>query len=440
MLNLSNEQRAALLEINDAIKNGDDNKFVLSGSAGTGKSTVVAEWLKTFPKKKLEKVVVTAPTNKAVKVIERMTITAGVMVECCTIHSLLGLRVTQQKNKEVIKQLGKNRIKNYDIVIIDESSMISIQLMEIISRAAGMDNIFVLFMGDPCQLPPVGEAESVVFRLKRRFHLTKLFRQGEGSRIISLCGQFRDAIESGGRCPPVVCGDVDQSNMHGVRVVDGTTLKNWVISAFTSETFNNDSDAYRYIAWRNEEVNRANRAIQLARYPGLDMPFAIGEPVVFNSPVHLLSSVFEASLDDVVHGWEEIIITNSTEGSVIKVERMQPIVAAGISIARWFLTIDVCGVHSSCTVADSQGDVDNALSLMAFDANKNGKWFDFWYLQKYFAKVRPVYATTAHLSQGSSFNGVFVNSKDIFRNQNRLEALQCGYVAISRARENVIYF
>jgi exodeoxyribonuclease-5 len=440
MINLSIEQSDALAAINEAIKTHSANSFVLSGSAGTGKSTVIAEWLKTFSKKKLEKVVVTAPTNKAVKVIERMTLTAGVAVDCCTIHSLLGLRVTQQKNKEVIKPIGRNRAKNYDVIIIDEASMISFELMEIINRSIAPLCTFVVFMGDPCQLPPIGEVESVVFRLKNRVHLTKLFRQGEGSRIINLCGQFRDAIESKSLIIPDVCSDVDRENNHGVRVVDGVTLKKWVIDAFTSESFNNDSDSYRYIAWRNAEVITVNRVIQLARYPGLATPFAEGETVVFNSPVHALSGVYDMRMDNVEHGWEEIIISNSTEATIVKIEKMTPMEIAGQRIARWFLMVDSGGIKSSCTVADDFSQVEMVLGAMALEANRTGKWFDFWYLQKYFARVRPVYASTAHLSQGSTFKGVFVNSRDIFRNTNRVEALQCGYVAISRAKENVIYF
>ena len=58
-------------------------------------------------------------------------------------------------------------LEHLGLVLIDEASMVDSQLLEITLRAAHPFQTRLVFVGDPAQLPPVGEERSPVFDLKR---------------------------------------------------------------------------------------------------------------------------------------------------------------------------------------------------------------------------------------------------------------------------------
>jgi exodeoxyribonuclease-5 len=75
----------------------------------------------------------------------------------------------------------------------------------------------------------------------------------------------------------------------------------------------------------------------------------------------------------------------------------------------------------------------NDSQTLAHDAKANGKlWKKFWDHKDLFHDVKYAYALTAHRSQGSTYENVWVDFQDILLNRNRKEAFQCLYVACSR--------
>ena len=75
--------------------------FLLSGYAGTGKTFAITYFVRKLSK---TKVALTAPTNKAVRVLEMMASEAGLSVDTKTIHALLGLAVQQNQDKQILKK------------------------------------------------------------------------------------------------------------------------------------------------------------------------------------------------------------------------------------------------------------------------------------------------------------------------------------------------
>jgi exodeoxyribonuclease-5 len=73
--------------------------------------------------------------------------------------------------------------------------------------------------------------------------------------------------------------------------------------------------------------------------------------------------------------------------------------------------------------------------LVALAKGNKFFWKYYFQLKDMFAKAEYAYSITAHKSQGSTFNKVFVIRKDINLNKNVVERNQCLYVAISRCRE-----
>lgn len=162
----------------EAIKTALRSKvFVLTGGPGTGKTTTTQGIIQILKTQKIS-FLLAAPTGRAAK---RLKETTGVN-EAKTIHRLL------EFNPEIggFQRDGSNPLEG-KVLILDECSMIDIQLMYALLKAVPK-HMHVILIGDVDQLPSVGEGnvlrdiiDSGVFPVVR---LTKIFRQAQQSRII----------------------------------------------------------------------------------------------------------------------------------------------------------------------------------------------------------------------------------------------------------------
>ena len=154
--------------------------LVLTGGPGTGKTTSIRAILAMFDQLGL-KTLLCAPTGRAAK---RMTEVTG--REAATVHRLLGAKFDEQGDRVVFTKNEKDRL-DCDAVVLDESSMVDILLMDALLRALPPDARLVM-VGDADQLPSVGPGNvfSALIRsgVVACVRLTEIFRQNEGSRII----------------------------------------------------------------------------------------------------------------------------------------------------------------------------------------------------------------------------------------------------------------
>jgi exodeoxyribonuclease-5 len=451
-LTLNEGQKAAIDSMIDFVAKKEKDFFCLIGSAGTGKTTTIQQLLDKLPEKKI---CFTAPTNKAVRVLKKMAVEKGLNVQCLTIFSLLGLSVTVMGDKEVIKSGGKSSLDKFDIVVIDEMSMINSELLTYIHRAVNMatGGTQVIMMGDAAQLPPVGEILSPTFAISNKAHLTKVMRQKSENPILGLCTDIRHAIEDGATVPPAIEPATNEAGTIGVHVMSGAMFQEWMPSAFSNENFDQNYDRFRVVAWRNKTIDFYNAQIQAIRYPNLELPFAIGEPVVFSSPLHRISTYLtHTAATRLPNDWDEILLSTESEGIIENIERLERFIFAPtpeqepftpFEIERYAITCKMLGSDEpaiTCTITD-KAQLAKLLSFVSARIKESANsftWFTFWMLKKYFSDVRPAYAMTCHKSQGSTFENVFVDAKDILTNPNKDEALRCLYVAVSRASHNIV--
>jgi len=152
--------------------------LILTGGPGTGKTTTVRGIVALFQKMGLE-IMLAAPTGRAAK---RMSELTG--MEAQTIHRLLGMT---WKEGSVAFQKTEQEPLEADAVIVDEMSMVDVQLFSALLRALRPGTRLVL-VGDADQLPSVGAGN--VFSDLIRSHrietvfLREVFRQAERSAII----------------------------------------------------------------------------------------------------------------------------------------------------------------------------------------------------------------------------------------------------------------
>ena len=169
-----------VLAVAEAVNSG---LLIITGGPGTGKTTTINTILRYFESEEME-ILLAAPTGRAAK---RMTEATG--YEARTIHRLLELTGVPGDERDLGMHFERNEENplDADAVIIDETSMVDIHLMQSLLKAINPGTRLIL-VGDVNQLPSVGPGnvlrdmiDSGCFNVVM---LTKIFRQATQSDIV----------------------------------------------------------------------------------------------------------------------------------------------------------------------------------------------------------------------------------------------------------------
>lgn len=151
---------------------------VITGGPGTGKTTIIKCVLQIY--NNMNKTVkLLAPTGRAAKRLSESTDT-----EASTIHRALEVDFTNQN----LFYYNNNNKLPYDVVVIDEVSMVDVQLFYYLIRAL-KKGVNIVLVGDKDQLPSVGAGNVLSDILQSEVintvQLTQIYRQSENSLIIT---------------------------------------------------------------------------------------------------------------------------------------------------------------------------------------------------------------------------------------------------------------
>ena len=231
-ITLSPQQQQILDSLMAFVRQDEKRVFILKGYAGTGKTTLMRFFIKEL--KKLELAFrLLAPTGRAAKVLSNI---CG--IEASTIHSMiytfsdLNQDLSDTRDTELTVDSTGQIYLNFEAVtldtaanaptiyIVDEASMVADQeennitqakfgsgklLTELLAFDSRHESKFV-FVGDPCQLPPIHEVQSPAlianyfwqhFRIAAEERsLTQIFRQSDDSTLIPASQRIRKLCES----------------------------------------------------------------------------------------------------------------------------------------------------------------------------------------------------------------------------------------------------
>ncbi|MBQ8806936.1 MAG: AAA family ATPase [Bacteroidaceae bacterium] len=284
---LTTQQNKVLDQI-QTFMSSDASIFILRGYAGTGKTTmvkVIAEYIS-----QRRNVQLMAPTGRAARVLTQKAGIKGEL-EATTIHKAIYTKacIVLKKANDIAESefkfvfpVYKNEHGGNIVAIVDEASMVCSRKIEHELYIFGTDNLLedlleyvrpsfggkVIFVGDPAQLPPVGEPISNALRadyFKERglkvveAELTEVLRQKGDSVILKNAMMIRDILEKEKRNYLVF----EEKENDVETVPSGEFLNKYLEYRQQSGTHNSV-----VICYSNKAASRYNRDIRTYLYGG----------------------------------------------------------------------------------------------------------------------------------------------------------------------------
>jgi ATP-dependent exoDNAse (exonuclease V) alpha subunit len=451
-IELNEGQKTAYLKMAEFVNNScDGTMFLLEGYAGTGKTFLISKLLEyIFKQHPFWNVAVTAPTNKAVKVLQRASlIKNSSRIQYSTIHKLLGL-------KEMITDTGLQLfqndnfdqvdIKDYELVIVDEVSMLNDDLFLELDKYN--KDVMIIFLGDPAQIPPVNKVDCIPFlpEERKKFKiemslLTEIMRQKIDNPIIEHSFIIRNDLNKHDHEIP----RVTNLNEKGSGIVYFNTSEESGREAFlkelndhfTSPMFSQSSDYAKLVAWRNKTISEMNVIIRKMIFKDkIDMSLGIlpkimvGEKLIANKPI----------IDDK----KNILFTTNDEFEVVSYTGGHD----SNNKCNYYLakvsSSDITGRTGIAYIKILHEDSEEVFKLkadhlkkIAVKSKSKFEWKMYYNFLRTFADVGYNYAITAHKSQGSSYTNVFILEDDINRNPNIVERNRIKYTACTRPTDKL---
>lgn len=407
------------------------NRLVITGKAGTGKTTLVKFLLKELKRREIDNVrkynksICSAPTNKAVKVL-KSKMTEGINENYFqTTHSALKLKrhiniktgSVTFKPEKIYK--GNYPLKNVSILIIDEASMLNSKLLHYIEESAL--SIKVIFIGDEAQIPPVGESHSPVFYSDYpTVELTEIIRQAEGNPIIELSRNL---------------------NLIKSKVENRTSIGGYI---FTENLFKviktlarvNGTDELKYLAWTNREVDFINNQVRNFIY-GSPSKIEIGESLIFNSPYGDYFTNEEIKVKKIEVSEKKYLVYKvlNPEYNTSNLEAPRELIKY-VLLKTYQINDSVYVLHE-----DSEMIYKEVVKHIKEMIGKNLLfWNSYYNFIESFADIKYNHAITVHKSQGSTYHQVIINVRDINFNKDKEEREKLLYTAITRAENLVVLY
>ena len=420
--------------------------FLLKGYAGTGKTTLIASWLKPLQKQGY-KVVLMAPTGRAAKVMSTYA-----MTKANTIHKRIYF-AQQNKQGGIQFTLQKNKFRKA-IFIVDEASMIGDEqssaqlfqngslLQDLITYVQQGDRCKLVFVGDTAQLPPVKQELSPALNqnyLSMHFsadvtevELSEVLRQDALSGILHNATNLRNLMHdsSADHFQFLIRDKVDITHLQDGFDIQGALEDGYREVGRTETTI---------IVRSNKRANLYNRQIR-TQIMSLENDIAVGDLLLV-----VKNNYFWLAPDS-----QAGFIANGDVIEVLRILSFQELY--GFRFAR---------VHVQLVDYPDQDPFDTVLILDALDAEGHALTYeqsnelyskvrqDYSHLPKYkqypevkknpffnALQVKFAYALTCHKAQGGQWKRVFIE-KPYLPDGPSVDYYRWLYTAITRASEQL---
>lgn len=456
------EQQSAIVNAVSFLKTNTDptQYYVIEGKAGTGKTTIAKEILKEFED---EQIYVAAVSHKAKGVIKSSFGDDTRGKKFFSIAGLLGMKGINDNDTQTTKFQVGLKVPLLDnppaLLVIDEASMITEDVLKkIININSSLSRPFqMLFLGDIGQIQPIRDEQSEFYRTHKDLlnkksdifnskHKSKLItrvRQGEANPILPYADYF---WENSQKENPEL--NPTQHIVRNNQITDKGSLLfsnsegevlNSVIKAVKNAVEKGLTNHVKIVTYHVNEKTELNQKIHEALF-GKDSDYSKGDMLILNSPYDLpdVNATMENSSEIQIKSIQDedtdefgvhtlYLETNGTAYTRTGNEQKDCVIQV---VSRNDIGLYNQKLQELASYAKRQ--TNRALKKQA--------WGDFWEYKGRYADVDFGYAITAHKSQGSTYDIVVVDEKDIMgttatSNQEKSELI---YTALTRPRKTAI--
>jgi len=455
--------------------------IVITGPAGHGKSHVCGQIVESVAKPH-SKILVCALAHEALGVAknflgnfkyEYSAETIAAALQCRPVTDEHGVTDFVPVPKYIYSKKGKRTLVKpplalADYIIIDECSQVSHRQLMIIEKIRKPNSI-IIFVGDICQLPPIerknGELFSPVFKLKT-FKLLYPYRYG--GEISEIGELFRTEIYKGldgKEFDPLIWKQLENQKLKHLRI----TYDKYQFAEEMIEEFKKNPLGCKFISYTQYSYKEAGRYIRSKLNPQ-PFHFEPGDFVVSKTNYYEnnILKLNNGELGEIrgkrkmrfaivwitnlkgVWQFQDMAVKYSSKANLrllysetinidvskIKIEELE-YWCHDIN-DKTFIPTSVVDNKRFKEIINYLSDHDSLHALSPYER--------FWdaknALIEFFCEIQYTYGGTSHTSQGKSYDYVFPSFKDIFSVKNQhtsqLERLQSSYVAVTRARNNIL--
>jgi hypothetical protein len=506
-IKFTKDQKKGIINIFKFLADDKEKIYGLYGYAGTGKTTTIIEIIIFLIKNKfINKIAFTAPTNKAVNVmkikfkhyikelhklfcdrdIDDFDIMLndlnhnGIVIDFITIHKLLKYEMDYDSEGNVIfvKTSNQTDIMKYEIIVIDECSMISEEIIKTIFTLIKKHNTKIIFCGDPAQLPPVSEKESKIFTKDINTITLKKVMRNKLKHVVDVWTIIRlwitDKI-----IPNLNNKVIKDDTINNIIGVYAYTLKiNWFDKCLTY--FEESKHDNIILVWTNAQANEYNRLVRETLFGKSIDKYVINDIIMLNEFYGTLNDKLYTSeqlriikvetikkqikklgyslsknilkmeqgkqmntkyiecIDNInfylINDWKcwKMYVKKTTEQKILE-EPPIIFVLFDEEIGRWNKLITMCqNLIKKMKIQMIMKNKVNATKIETIIIKPLWQIIHTTIINTV-ANISYGYAITCHKAQGSNYYNVYVDGHDILKNKNIEEAKKCLYTAVTRS-------
>ena len=451
-------------QVFDAIKafvDSDASVFILKGYAGTGKTTmvrVIADYLSQS-----RAVHLMAPTGRAARVLSAktgrpaVTIHKAIYEKACVVSK--NVKDVAESEFKFVFPVRKNECDGNIVAIVDEASMVCSRKIEHELFVFGTDNLMedlldfvrpdfggkVIFVGDPAQLPPVGEPESNALKadyfIERGLkvvetELTEVLRQKDDSIILKNAMMIRDLLKKEKRNCLVF-----EEKENDVETISPDDFLNKYLE-YRKESGRHDSVV---ICYSNKAASKYNSDIRKSLY-GDDVPLRENDILLITQNNYRLGRmngefvpVLEVGARTQQSAPVYAQIGSERKRIIVTINFVQVTVPDGEGNRMRCMLIEDLLTSDKATISIDENRALYINFCMRHPGLKQGTqaFADALMTDAYYNAIRAKYgyAVTGHKCQGGEWGKVFVDYTD--RTGLNDDSLRWAYTATTRAQKTL---
>lgn len=446
MISLSEEQEQGLQMMKDCIASDKQISSLIYGSAGTGKSLLINHLVAHLEENNIP-YCLCAPTHKAALVMEKYT-----KREAMTLHKLLNLSPNIQIFELDLRRLlfftskSSMNFPYKGVVVCDEASMINDDLYELLLTRAKEYEFHICFFGDFKQLSPVQQDSlSKIIHTQPQLELTKIYRQANDSELLPILGTLRTR--------PIRKFEPNNNLKVAKDFKDFiANAKNLTTKAIESR----DILQVKMAAYTNARVDAYNKLLHNLLFG--ESPYYKHEFLTCHDNLEFGGVKFYNSMD--------YVITEEPKETSIIIPKLPIKTLPGWKVTLYDSLSKSCSFVSiispdlDCKSRAILAETIESIRLTAIEVGKISKlkskqyWKDYYQMINSFTTPFDIffdnrlirkrsfsygYASTIHKLQGSNYDNILVDIRDVINKCHDKETLrQLEYVALSRTRNNAL--